>query len=986
MKVGELLRHGANPSALDPETHGTALMIAATVGQAYVIQLLLDAGAQVDQTHPDFGMTPLLWACNNAHVKCVELLIEAGADKKATEVSGLDGRELATENMRLGWERVVDLLTDIDSDGNSSDDQQNFAAERAMSAARTKRMQKIVGDNADENALQFLQTSEQMDKGPATTNTKPLSVLQSMQQDRMNSSIDDLVNEKSKAVEAKPKSLNKLMLKGLEIAKDEQDTNRYLEHWGANEEVKKMVVDFLKQAKSKDKSVTPMLNKLVVEHSGNMYGLDFRVKSMASLARKVLEKSKGVADAVEATLKKQNDALRYTVLFGADVYVTGVKAVEAALTAAGISRVKMKNFWRKPGESADYMGINAIYRTEDGFPFEVQYHTAESIDTKMQRCHHSYEKFREDHSMAKAQYWEDMVRMWSLVPVPPGVLELGTLVVHKVDIDDVLVGLSAEERAVLEGQKKLEDVVMPKCEAVTGQALTAEAKVTPILVATAEQHGIQLHGLDFRVKSGLSMARKVVATLHEQQKTHTDLEAIEATIWVEQRQALRYTLVCNAETYVQDVRAAFLSLNGAGFTEEFVWNYWRDTEPYNVIRSRLWSENLQTWCFVVFHTVDSLELSEARLGHYQRSIGMVFHTATFQEKDLEKAVEDLNKDQDWAVRVKSLHIPKGAETVGKQIQTGRSGDLDALAKPSASLAQRNQAAEVNKVFVTVLGLEIAQLLAEAALAEDTGRMRTAVDTFDSATALLKELLEDSSISTKKRNIAAGELYACETSARKLKKQINSRSGIGATRANAVAALANGSTSAMVGGVTSAGKVLGTSARLGAAGAQSAFNAAKGIGSLGIAGSRAIRHNVLADNLSASTRRFMTMPTSFIKSVPVDEEQLKVVWEMIDENADGSLDKDELAECFELMGKVMSEKRLEREFRVMDKDKNGTIEYNEFLAWWKKQDAADRMALEKDAAAAAALAELEEKTAEDTVDFSNPLDTVEEETLPQDRIS
>ena len=30
---------------------------------------------------------------------------------------------------------------------------------------------------------------------------------------------------------------------------------------------------------------------------------------------------------------------------------------------------------------------------------------SQSIDTKMQRCHHSYEKFREDHSMAKAQYW-----------------------------------------------------------------------------------------------------------------------------------------------------------------------------------------------------------------------------------------------------------------------------------------------------------------------------------------------------------------------------------------------------------------------------------------------------------------------------------------------------------------------------------------------------------------------------------------------------
>ena len=90
------------------------------------------------------------------------------------------------------------------------------------------------------------------------------------------------------------------------------------------------------------------------------------------------------------------------------------------------------------------------------------------------------------------------------------------------------------------------------------------------------------------MKSALSMSRKVVAKLYNQKQSHTDLDAIEAEIWCEQRQALRYTLVCDGETYVEDVRMAFAALNTAGFTEEFVYNYWRDAEPYNVIRSRLW--------------------------------------------------------------------------------------------------------------------------------------------------------------------------------------------------------------------------------------------------------------------------------------------------------------------------------------------------------------------------------------------------------------
>ena len=108
---------------------------------------------------------------------------------------------------------------------------------------------------------------------------------------------------------------------------------------------------------------------------------------------------------------------------------------------------------------------------------------------------------------------------------------------------------------------------------------------------------------------------------------------MEAAVWVQQRQALRYTLVCDTESYVPHVRSVFRSLNALGFTEEFVWNYWEDAEPYNAIRSRLWSEGLQAWCMLIFHTQASLEMSEARLAWYQRSMGMVFHTATFDMND-----------------------------------------------------------------------------------------------------------------------------------------------------------------------------------------------------------------------------------------------------------------------------------------------------------------------------------------------------------------
>ena len=63
---------------------------------------------------------------------------------------------------------------------------------------------------------------------------------------------------------------------------------------------------------------------------------------------------------------------------------------------------------------------------------------------------------------------------------------------------------------------------MPRCERVTALALLAEAHVTPILMDLARSESLTLHGLDFRVKSSLSMTRKVVAQLHAEDRTHDD--------------------------------------------------------------------------------------------------------------------------------------------------------------------------------------------------------------------------------------------------------------------------------------------------------------------------------------------------------------------------------------------------------------------------------------------------------------------------------
>ena len=106
-----------------------------------------------------------------------------------------------------------------------------------------------------------------------------------------------------------------------------------------------------------------------------------------------------------------------------------------------------------------------------------------------------------------------------------------------------------------------------------------------------------------------------------------------------------------------------------------------------------------------------------------------------------------------------------------------------------------------------------------------------------------------------------------------------------------------------------------------------------------------------------------------------EARVEVVWKSLDVNGTGSLSEAELAKAFTALGKQMSEKKLRNAFKSvifnplhnlpprrsrdriaadqigvaneqMDKNGSGSIEYPEFLKWWRNQSAAERTQLEQ----------------------------------------
>ena len=85
--VDLLLKAGANPGT-SIETGETPLMTCARTGSADAVRMLLVHGADVNAKEPNQNQTALMWAAAEQHTKVVQVLIEANADLQAHTKSG----------------------------------------------------------------------------------------------------------------------------------------------------------------------------------------------------------------------------------------------------------------------------------------------------------------------------------------------------------------------------------------------------------------------------------------------------------------------------------------------------------------------------------------------------------------------------------------------------------------------------------------------------------------------------------------------------------------------------------------------------------------------------------------------------------------------------------------------------------------------------------------------------------------------------------
>jgi hypothetical protein len=181
-------------------------------------------------------------------------------------------------------------------------------------------------------------------------------------------------------------------------------------------------------------ATTRLLQGVADRSGGRLAGLDNRMKTVDSLARKLhdlaepaVARGQAPEAAVSTAGQRINDALRYTVELDPVKYAEGYQDAVGELEAAGCKLERGSNAW-DPANSpfkGTYRGINTTFRSPNGTLFEVQFHTPESFAIKSE-LHALYEEMRLSTTSAerKAELAEMMRQRWASSETPPGATDI----------------------------------------------------------------------------------------------------------------------------------------------------------------------------------------------------------------------------------------------------------------------------------------------------------------------------------------------------------------------------------------------------------------------------------------------------------------------------------------------------------------------------------------------------------------------------------
>lgn len=211
-------------------------------------------------------------------------------------------------------------------------------------------------------------------------------------------------------------------------AADEQKSVKNWTTYHADAEVRQAATRRWTESLAVESEVTPLMESIAAETGGSLEGLEYRMKTQASLRRKMAQDMVEFNFSAEEAAANIRDINRYTMTFAADEnFRTNLDNAISSLEAAGWSIYdhKNKNFF---GQGDHYDGIN-IQLTNGSEYVELQFHTPESYSIK-EKSHALLDQLRTTtDSDKRLDIVADIGAVWnaSTDHIPPGVEDWGTL-------------------------------------------------------------------------------------------------------------------------------------------------------------------------------------------------------------------------------------------------------------------------------------------------------------------------------------------------------------------------------------------------------------------------------------------------------------------------------------------------------------------------------------------------------------------------------
>jgi len=145
-------------------------------------------------------------------------------------------------------------------------------------------------------------------------------------------------------------------------------------------------------------------------------------KTEEAIARKLRILSNDGKTEIQQAVKQVHDTLRYKVVFEFLVYKRQVDVALVNLEQIGFKIVSIINYWMY---SAPEQGVYATIKSdpksgENGFTFEIEFHTPDSLETQEKKVDEVISKLHESKTQAAVEaVYKEVEQVWNLVKVPP---------------------------------------------------------------------------------------------------------------------------------------------------------------------------------------------------------------------------------------------------------------------------------------------------------------------------------------------------------------------------------------------------------------------------------------------------------------------------------------------------------------------------------------------------------------------------------------